>query len=81
MKKTARFGGMKVTNDFSNKCNDLKKRYILNSDTELVETAIDFLNLSTDERFEGMKVSEFLDIFLSIRKGMWHKYGKKQFHY
>lgn len=67
--KTARFAGIKVTEDFLSKTKELIDRHKLDSDTELVETAIDFLNLAGDEKFRDMKVSDFLDVFLTIKKG------------
>jgi hypothetical protein len=67
--KSARFAGLKVTEEFLNKTIELKDRHKFTTDTELIETSISFLNLASDARFSNMKVSEFLSLFFDIKKG------------
>jgi hypothetical protein len=69
MAKTARFLSGRVTEEFKDIAEITKERYTIADDTELMTTAVEFLNLASDDQFKEMTVSDFLKLFFKIKKG------------
>ncbi len=69
MAKSARFLSARVTEEFRRIANKTMVRHDIKNDTELLTTSIEFLNLTSDDKFKEMKISDFAKVFFAIRKG------------